>query len=343
VSEWQTFLRARGARFDGDAVVDFGEPEAELRAARSGEALADLSHQGLVAVSGRDAGALLQGQQTGDVRDVDGGHSQLSGLCSTKGRLIATYRTVLRGDRYLLVLPRELAASVAGRLRMYVLRSDARVAEATGELVLLGLLGAGVAGRARDLLGGLPDTPDAVRESGLHSVVALPGRRPRFLVMTPPGEAPGIWEALAAVGRPIGRAAWTLAEIEAGVPEVVPETADSFVPQMVNYQALRGVSFTKGCYTGQEVVARTQYLGRLKRRMYRAQVGAPRPPRPGEDLYSPADALGQSVGKVVTAAPDPDGGYALLAVIQNEAVEAPVHLGSPDGPLLALGELPYPV
>jgi hypothetical protein len=343
VSEWQEFLRARGARFEGETVADFGDPAAERRAAAAGDVLADRSHLGLVRVAGADAAALLQGQQTNDVREVTGEHSQLSGLCSNKGRLVATFRVVLREDAYLLVLPRDQVPSVVERLRRYVLRSKVTVTEATGQLPLLAFQGGVASVRATGLLSELPAASDAVRHAGGMTAVRLRGLAPRFLVIADPAEAPRLWSHLEPVARPVGRAAWDLTEIYAGVPTVYPATADAFVPQMVNFQAVGGVSFSKGCYTGQEVVARTQYLGKLKRHMYRAHVQADARPEPGTDLYSPADASGQSVGKVVEAEPAPDGGYALLAVIQNEAAQAPVYLGSADGPPLSLQDLPYAV
>jgi len=344
VSDWQDFLRARGARIDDDGVVvDFGSPEAELALASGGDLITDLSQLGLVTVSGADAAALLQGQQTSDVREVSASRSQLGGVCSNKGRLIATYRVVQRDATYCLVLPRAQTATLAARLRLYVLRSKASVAEASGELVLLGLQGAGAAMRAQSLLGGLPPAVDDVRHYAGLTMVRLRGALPRFLILLPPARAPEIWSALAEVANPVGQAPWGLSEIYAGVPQVFPETREAFVPQMVNLEAVGGVSFNKGCYTGQEIVARTQYLGRLKRRMYRAHVDSPSPPTPGQDLFSPADPSDQSVGKVVAAEAHPGGGYELLAVIQNEAAQAPVHLGAKDGPLLALGELPYPL
>jgi hypothetical protein len=322
-------------------VSDFGDPAAELGRAAGGDLLADLSHLGLVRVSGPDGAALLQGQQTNDVREVSAVRSQLAGTCSNKGRLVAIYRVVWRDEALYLVMPRAQVASVARRLAMFILRAKASVTEASDELVPLGLQGVAAAERAQAVLGALPGAPAGAGRSGDHTVVRLPGSVPRFLLLSPPGSAPALWDALATAARPVGRAAWDLSEIYAGVPQVYPSTADAFVPQMVNLQAVGGVSFTKGCYTGQEVVARTQYLGRLKRHMYRAHVEADTQPHPGQDLYSPSDPSGQSVGKVVSAERNPAGGYELLAVIQNDAALAPVHLGSANGPLLALGELPY--
>jgi hypothetical protein len=346
-SDWQSVLEQAGARMGEAGAQDFGDAGAELAAARGGSLVAPLEHLGLIRVAGSDAVTLLQGQVTSDVREVGAERSQASGLCSPKGRLMASFRIVQEGSDLLLVLPRSLVTPILNRLRMFVLRADARLSDATGERVLLGLQGdpAAVAGS----LPGLAELPGAVDEAmageGARAVRLPGGALPRFLILAEPAAAPALWEgALAAGARPAGRTAWTLTEVLAGVPDVQPETSEAFVPQMVNLQALGGVSFNKGCYAGQEVVARMQYLGKLKRRMYPARVQAPETPAPGTDLYAAGDASGQSAGKVVAAAPHPEGGQALLAVLQIDAAEGgPVHLGSREGPALDLKELPYPL
>jgi folate-binding protein YgfZ len=131
-------------------------------------------------------------------------------------------------------------------------------------------------------------------------------------------------------------------DIRAGIPNVFEDTVEAFVPQMANLQLVGGVSFTKGCYTGQEVVARMQYLGKLKRRMYHARVDAGQPPTPGTEVFSPSSDSGQGAGRIVDAAASPDGGYEVLAVLQISSADAnDLQLGDIDGPALQLMELPY--
>jgi hypothetical protein len=343
MNDWQAFLAGRGAHLNQGVVEDFGDPAGERRSAEEQALIAPLSHLGVAAIEGPDAPDVLQGQQTNDIRDVTPEHTQLAGICSNKGRLLATYRVVRRGQALCLVLPRSQVSAVVGRLRQFILRAKATVRDASQDLLALGLQGEAAAERARSVLGALPAQVDEAVHAGEHTIVRLPGRPARYLLLVPPGAAPGTWDALATACRPVGRAAWELTEIRAGLPTVQPETADAFVPQMVNYSLLGGVSFTKGCYTGQEVIARTQYLGRLKRRMHRAWVRVGERPPAGLDLYSPRDPSGQSVGRVVSAEVSPEGGYELLAVIQNDAAAGPVHLGAADGPTLTLLDLPYAV
>jgi hypothetical protein len=337
---WQDHLLGTGAILE-DGLLHFGDPAAEARAALAGEALAAPIDLGFVLVSGRDASALLQGQCTNDLRLVSATHTQLSGMCSPKGRLLATFRVLRRGDDYHLALPASMVPAVVSRLRTFVLRADARVADASEDLVGIGLIGPRAAGLAQSLLGPLPAQVDEAAGPGELTLVRLTGTHPRYLAVGPLGAARDLWAALSVEVPRIGSRAWALAEVRAGVPSVLPQTVDAFLPQMINYQVLGGVSFTKGCYTGQEVVARTQYLGKLKRRMYRARTATGAPPAPGEDVY--AETAGtQPAGRVVAAVTHPEGGCEMLAVIQVEAAESDVlHLQGPAGPRLSLEALPY--
>jgi folate-binding protein YgfZ len=167
-------------------------------------------------------------------------------------------------------------------------------------------------------------------------VVALEGGR--YLVIAP-GSAGA---ALAARFAQVSPEWWTLAEVRAGLPLVTQLTQDQFVPQMANFELVGGIDFKKGCYPGQEVVARTQYLGKLKRRMYRGEVDAAVSPSAGQDLFGTEP---QAVGMIVNAAPRPGGGYEFLAVIQSSSVEAgdPLKVGAADGPVAAIVPLPYAV
>lgn len=344
-SEWQTFLQQQQATLDGDQVIDFGDATQERQIVESGNVLADLSHLGLIAASGSDTVTFLQGQFTNDVRQVTAQQSQLTAYCNPKGRMLASMRLFHREDRYFLSLPHSVLEPTLKRLRMFVLRSDVTLEDASDELARFGLAGPD----AEALLGSrLPALPKAVDEAVQHarlSVIRIPGPQARFEIHGPASELATLWQALQADGAtPVGYPAWSWLDTVAGVPTVVPETVEAFVPQMANLHSLGGISFTKGCYTGQEVVARMHYLGKLKRRMYRAHVDIEAPPAPGEPIYNAGAGTDNSAGKVVQAQPAPQGGVDLLAVLQISSVEAaPLHLGQPDGPALSLVDLPYEV
>jgi len=324
-SEWSDFLRSR--------------PQPTAGAGDC--ALHDLSHLGLLQVTGEDAQNFLQGQLTNDLREVSEGHSNLSGWCNAKGRMLASFRVCKRGDAFLLQLPTGLLEMAAKRLRMYVLMSQVEIEDVSDRLVRFGLSG----NCAPELLHGafpeLPARANAVLRQGEFTLIRLPGEVPRFELIAPPGPMMRLWQQFEASAQRAPQGAWELQEIHAGIPTIWPETSEAFVPQMANLQLIDGVSFTKGCYTGQEVVARMQYLGKLKRRMYLAHVESPAPPRPGDELFASDSQSAQGTGKVVDARPA-DGGYDLLAVIEIESAErGEVHLG-PAGPRLTIRELPYP-
>jgi folate-binding protein YgfZ len=286
--------------------------------------LADLSHNALLSIAGDDAVTFLQGQLTNDVAALLPGQAQLTGWCSPKGRLLATMLLARSAGGYLAMLPAELAPAIAKRLSMYVLRSKVKVTDASAEYVRYGLTGPGAA----QVVAGLG--ADATR-------LALPLANDLYVVIAPRGDTRV--EALRTASTPAGTEDWNLALIHAGIPTVVAATQDAFVPQMANYDLLGGVNFRKGCYTGQEIVARTQYRGILKKRMALAHVDGVAP-APGQSVYSPAFG-DQSAGTVVNAAPAPAGGYDFLVVAQIESLrEGNLRLGSPDGAPIAIRSHP---
>jgi folate-binding protein YgfZ len=184
----------------------------------------------------------------------------------------------------------------------------------------------------------------AVPESAMHSVASDAGQvirvgEDKFVLSIAPGRAAAVWQALRQSATPAGAPVWDWLRLNAGIPMIVAATQEQFVPQMVNLEVIGGVSFQKGCYTGQEIVARSQYLGKLKRRMFLAHVDAEA--APGDHLYSD-DIAGQATGTVVNAAPAPSGGYDVLAVAQVESAHTrTLHLKTADGAALNLKPLPY--
>ncbi|MFQ5643917.1 MAG: YgfZ/GcvT domain-containing protein [Thiogranum sp.] len=343
ISEWKEFLARAGAEFTDSGVAHYGNLRRELSVALTGNVFADLSHYGLISVHGDDAETFLQGQLTNDIRKVNDGHSQLTGLCNPKGRLLATFRAFHRGDSYYLCLPAGMLEDVIKRLRMFVLRSSVTLEDTSDTFVHLGISGQDAAQDLGAFVGELPASVSAVVQSDNHAVIQVPGIHPSYEIFTTVDDAMQLWDRLNVQSAPIGADAWQLLDIEAGIPVVLPQTREAFVPQMMNLQLVDGVSFQKGCYTGQEIVARMQYLGKLKRRMYLARVETTERPDSGEEIFA-SDAE-QSVGKLISVAPHPDGGYALLAVLQIASAEAGtgLHLGGSDGPLLELKPLPYPM
>ncbi len=344
ISEWKEFLANAGAEFTDSGVAHYGNERRELSVAITGNVFADLSHYGLISVHGDDAEIFLQGQFTNDIRKVSDVHSQLSGLCNPKGRLLATFRVFRRGDSYYLCLPATMLEDVIKRLRMFVLRSKVTLEDASDTFVHLGGSGGDAEQALRKIAGEFPEAVNTVVQDGNNTIIRVPGIHPSYEVFTTIDDARQLWDQLNVQSAPIGTDAWQLLDIQAGIPVILPQAREAFVPQMTNLQLIDGVSFQKGCYTGQEIVARMQYLGKLKRRMYLARVATDSRPAGDEEIFA-ADNAQQSAGKLLSAAPHPDGGYAMLVVLQiasAEDDEVGLHLGSVDGPQLELETLPYP-
>ena len=334
--DWIDFLQQQGARNGG---MDFGDPVGELQHTKSANILSPLPDLGLIRASGEEATQFLHNLLTNDVKGLRAESIQRNGFCNPKGRLLATFLVWRAGADLMIALSADLHAAMLKKLSMYVLRSKVKLADASDEFVLLGLSGA----QSEAALTGIASIPsDAMAASGFGLGQLLRLDAQRYMLAVNISTAQQIWRKLAVAARPVGLSCWHWLEIAAGVPQVTAATAEEFIPQMVNFDLIGGVSFQKGCYPGQEIVARTRYLGKLKRRMYRAHLDSTTA-CPGDHLYAPETGE-QSCGRVVNVAPAPQGGQDLLAVIQSSCADAcEVHLGNSSGPQLILLPLPYPL
>ncbi len=340
---WRAFLESDGAVFEDGVTAHFGDPAAELRAAANSDALVDLSHLSLIRATGADAQSFLQGQLSNDIKLLNESRSQLSSYSTPKGRMLAIFRIFRQGDAYLLQLPAVLRDDTLKRLKMFVLRAKVSL-EPADDLVALGISGPKAAALVAEATHMAP--PADVNGCATHatmSVLALPGPQPRFEIVATLDTARACWDALKTHAQRCAPSVWEWLDIMAGVPTVLPATREAFVPQMANLDLVSGVNFKKGCYPGQEIVARVQYLGQLKSRMVRLHAEAASPPRAGDAVYSAAFGA-QAAGTVVDAKPSPTGGYDLLAVIQLSAAKSgDLCLGAPEGPAAQLLDLPYPL
>ncbi len=340
--EWKTFLQQQGAEWDEarNQVAHFGNPAQELSLTLTGEIMADLGQRGLIAVTGQDAADFLQNMLSNDVRAVDERHSQLTSLNTPKGRMLALMRLFFREGVYYLTLPRSLVEPTLKRLRLYVLRSQVALESAGEAFARFGLAGERAEGLLREYWDEPPTRVDEVRTQGLVSVIRVPGPAPRFEIFGELEPMQKLWQRLDVHAVPAGTPCWDLLDTLAGLPEVYPETVEAFVPQMVNLERLGGVSFKKGCYPGQEVVARLHYLGKPTRRMALLRAEDAETGAPGQAVFGADPA--QPAGEVVRFAPHPDGGIVLLAVLRLTAFhEGELHLGSVEGPALTRLSLPY--
>ena len=338
---WQDYLIQHGAKMDSSVAQDFGDISAELDTTANNTVLCDLSQFGTLRASGEDALTFLQNLLSNDIREVSKTSAQYSSLNTAKGRVLATMLIWQEGGDYLLQLPRELIAPMHKKLSMYVLRAKVKITDASDEIVVLGVSGSKASEVLQNHLGKLPQ--QALGAAGFEQASVLKIDEARFQISTSPQHAPKLWEAISEKARPVGSRCWDWLNIKAGIPNILPQTQEHFVAQMVNLDLIGGISFNKGCYPGQEIVARTHYLGKQKRRMYLAHVDSDESPLPGDELYS-ADMENHASGVIANASAAPGGGFDVLAVMQIASHDAyPVHLGSLLDAKLAFEPLPYPL
>lgn len=297
---WQSFLTSQGAQFNALGEAAFTDTGASAQ-------LFDLSSQGLIAISGADNQTFLQGQVTNDIKLLAQG-AQFNGYCTPKGRLLALFFSFTIDDVIYLQCPRDLIPDLVKRLRMYVLRSKVLVEDASERLVSLGLASDTLAATIE----ALPVTPYQQAQTPHGTLIRLAdaGAQQRALLVVAGEQAQTSWQSLSATFTPVSTVQWEALEIQAGIPQVYAATKEQFVPQMVNLDALNGINFKKGCYTGQEIVARTHYLGKVKRRTLLAQLTGGQVPHAGDVLH---DAQQQEAGQLVRVAPTANNGWWVLA------------------------------
>ena len=318
------------------------EPTATARtAALEGSIRCVLDDRGLLAFHGSDAVAFLNGQVSTDVHALSPGDSALTSWSDARGRLLAVGRLYADTDRLLFELPADLLESTRQRIARYVLRADVTIADESADWARIGVAGQSTAVVLSAHTGPLPDEPgSSTRTDQGVLIVCLGGTRPRWELVGPPATIASLWDALADHATAGTADTWRLLDVEAGLPVVHAETTERFVAQMLNLDRLGALDFRKGCYPGQEVIARTHYLGRIKRRMRLLRVPeADTPARPGTPVHA---ADGTPAGEIVESAAHPDGGSLVLAVL-HEGATGPLTLGSAEGPGAEFLNLPYAI
>ncbi|MEN9461827.1 MAG: hypothetical protein RIS84_1847 [Pseudomonadota bacterium] len=329
-SAWIEFLASQGANV----------PQTLNEAALTGNLMTDLSNLAVINISGTDAEKFLQGQFTNDVKQLSASKAQRSAWCSAKGRVLNSFYLTKTAEGYSLILPQASVEALLKRLRMFVLRADVKFSLAE-DCALLGVVGEGSAALLQTVLGS--EVVQALSYSSTEDwqVLCTHESPLRYLVYGKVELLKKLWlQAVAQQFISSASSAWELLDILSGIPQIKPELSDEFIPQMLNWEVLEGMSFKKGCYAGQEIIARTQYLGALKRRLFLVKFASSQLPALGENILVPEDT--QSVGKVVNVQLHP-AGYALgLAVLQLSHAEA-ANLQLTDGTAVECLPLPYTV
>jgi len=294
-----------------------------------------LSHESLLAVRGVDASKFLQGQLTCNLNYLDQSTSSLGARCTPKGRMLSSFRIVQQADGYLLAMASELLQPQLTELQKFAVFSKVKLSDESAAWVRFGMI------RSESLLQKYGfDLPATANSMAWHDgQLAIRVGEALVELWVPSEQAVATRAQLTADLTEAPLNDWLLDQIRAGIGQVFGATRELFIPQMLNLQALGGVSFKKGCYTGQEIVARMQYLGKLKRRLYRLGLPGSQLPAIGSEIFSPVHS--SAVGEVVLAA-HADDSIELLAVLQQDAVtDGRLSLHSADGPTMNLLDLPY--
>lgn len=303
-----------------------------------------LSYLSLIQVSGEDAAHFLHNQLSNDVENLPQSEARLAAYCSPKGRMLASLLYWKTSEGIFLQLSSSIQPAIQKRLQMFVLRAKAKLAHVSDDYLTLGL-GGKAAGPS--LLQWFPQLPQHVHakienESGTLIRVNDAFGYARYQWIMKKEAFENKWPALQEQLQALDASLWRRCEILAGVAQISDKTQEQFVPQMVNFELIGGVNFKKGCYPGQEIVARSQYLGKLKRRMSIASIPSTEV-QAAMEVFSARDP-GQPCGMIVNAELDRDAGSICLVELKVADQEAgDIHLGSPDGPMLKFLPLPYPM
>jgi tRNA-modifying protein YgfZ len=283
---WKDFLLSKQASFKGEYRIVFPTQQSE-----QASCLYPIAHLSVLSVAGKDAATLLQGQITCNVNDISEHKASFGAMCNAKGRVITTFLLLKKEQGFLLILPTVLLELVKKRLQMYVLRSVVTLTDCSDTLCLLGLSTAG-------------ELQGKQFEVNVQDVIAinLSSVTNRQLIVAEPEQAIAVYARYLGQGfQPTNSDSWCYLDIMLGIPWLAPESSEEFIPQMLNLDKLSGISFNKGCYTGQEVVARTHYLGKNKRAMFVAECNLAIAPAINTPIFDDNLDTNQIVGHVLTA------------------------------------------
>ena len=342
INAWNTYLQTLGATFDVNGNTVFTSVADEIKQSETRNCVSNLENLGVIHVTGEEASSFLQNQLSNDIQALTNNSSkkaQLSSYCNPKGRILALFYVVpaeTNDDGYYLVTIKSLIEATLKRLQMFVLMSKVSLKDISEDIHCIGL---SIAGDTQQTNIDLPKSDYSIINNDGQPYIKIPGKdNDRYLILAT--EAQSTWQQLSENTCMSGSSVWHWLDIKAGIPSIWQQTQSEFVPQMVNLDIIDGVSFKKGCYPGQEIVARMHYLGKAKRRMFQFSLDTAVDIEVGSDIYN-ANEDKQSVGKIVLAQQNGDKTI-LLAVIQLAKLSASsLHLNDQDGPALTMEELPY--
>ncbi|MEH6457897.1 MAG: folate-binding protein [Cocleimonas sp.] len=348
--DWKAFLQENGAEFVTHTVADteteqlafFSNPENEIQISSQEVLLSNPSERGLIKVNGADAESFLQNQLTNDIRNVSETSHQASAWCSPKGRIIANFRIFKRDDAFYLALSRDMIEHVMKKLRMYVMMSKVVIEDVSDSTIHFSFAGKNADNLMQDILDIEIDSDTQTIQHNLITLLrtVISDSNTRFDVFVDDiNEAKTFWNQCNQVASPVSGAGTRYLNIISGNPEITAASSEAWIPQMVNYIQINGVDFKKGCYPGQEVVARLNYLGKTKRRMYRLEIDTDQLPLVGAEIKSEKDA---GAGKILNAVVNANGKVDALAILKIADAVNPLSMATNDATITLL-DLPYSV
>jgi len=340
-NDWKNYILQNGAKQNDEGLFVFDNAFSDAQLADGSDIICDLSHFSTVVVAGGDSAEVIQGQFTNDVNKVDEDQSQISAFCNNKGRMLANFRLFQSQQNYFLSIRSDLVESSIEHLQKYILRSEVAIQDISEQLIHIGISGNNVENMLSPFVDKLNTSVDSVSHNDDYIAIRVSGETPRYEIFCSLEHAMTLWKTISDKSNVVNSAYWDYLNIKNGLPFIDSNTREEFVPQMANMELINGVSFEKGCYTGQEIVARTHYLGKQKRRTYRIKIISDTAPKAGDQLATDTSTENQYTGTLMNVYQTAKNEYEALAVIQIKSAESEkLKLKDADAEITAL-ELPY--
>jgi len=320
-NDWKNYLLQNNAKQDDNGLFVFNQPYSDNQGDDKDDIICDLSYFSTIVIAGGDATEFIQGQFTNDVNKVDESNSQISGFCNNKGRMIANYRLFQHQQNYFISIRNDLVERSIQHLKNYILRSEVAIQDISEQLIHIGVSGENAAALLGSYIDNLNTNIDSVSSNENYIAIRVAGDTPRYEIFCSFEHATKLWQELEEKTNIVNTAYWNYLNIKNGLPFIDGNTSEQFVPQMANMELINGISFEKGCYTGQEIVARTHFLGKQKRRTYRISIMSEIEPKAGDQLATDTSTENQYTGTLVTLHPTSENNYEALAVIQIKSAE----------------------
>ena len=318
---WKNYLLQNGAKQDNDGLFVFNENLTDKQRCDNSDIICDLSHFSSVIIAGEDAAEFLQGQLTNDVDKVNENTSQISGFCNNKGRMVSNFRLFQHQQNYFISCRNGLVEDSISHLQNYILRARVAIQDISEQLIHIGVSGNHANSLLSPFIEKLSTTVNSVSHNNNYIIIRVPGYAPRYEIFCSLEHAITLWESVSEKAKMVNNSCWEYKNIRNGIAFIDRYFSEAFVPQMLNMDLINGVSFEKGCYTGQEIVARTHYLGKQKRRTYRLKIISDTEPKAGEQLATATSTENQYTGTLVTIYQTAKNEYEALAVIQIKSAE----------------------